>query len=242
MRVIAATNVDLRSQIETGSFRKDLFYRINVIAVQVPALRDRGDDVLLLADHFLNKLARKLQREEKELAPDARRALRDYDWPGNVRELRNVVERAVMIASGRTLTEADLPERLRKALADRPSDAPPADDERGEPGSFASEIRKHEIRLIEGALARTGGNQKEAARLLGMPLRTLVHKIPRVRAEEEGLIAAAAAPAIPRRPSPSRGVSSSCSPRSRRSRIRSTRRHRRSRRCRAEPARERSRR
>jgi two-component system response regulator AtoC len=179
VRVLAATHCDLDRMVTARTFRSDLLHRIAVLTIEIPPLRQRRDEIEPLAEAFLVRARADWQSPVERIDPAALARLRDYDWPGNVRELRNVVERAVMIASGDALSEEDLPERLRKSPEERPSDAPPslADDEGVEQGSFAAEIRKHEVRLIEGALARTGGNQKEAAQVLGMPLRTLVHKI-----------------------------------------------------------------
>jgi len=109
VRVLAATNTDLMSKIQGGQFRRDLYYRLNVIAIELPPLRDRGDDVLLLAHHFLQKYARSMQREAKRLAPDAVRALREYGWPGNVRELEHAMEHAMVLAQHDVITSADLP-------------------------------------------------------------------------------------------------------------------------------------
>jgi DNA-binding NtrC family response regulator len=109
VRVIAATNVDLLSRIQAGQFRRDLYYRLHVITIELPALRDRGDDVLLLANYFLQKFARSMQRDARRLSPDAVRALLDYDWPGNVRELEHAIEHAMVLAQKEIITAADLP-------------------------------------------------------------------------------------------------------------------------------------
>jgi two-component system response regulator HydG len=117
VRVIAATNVDLRAKIQAGTFRADLFYRLNVIALRLPPLRERGDDVLLLAGHFLHKLAVALQRPLKDLSGDARRALLDYAWPGNVRELEHALEHAFVLSQGTTIHASDLPfDRSHRAV------------------------------------------------------------------------------------------------------------------------------
>jgi two-component system response regulator HydG len=183
VRVVAATNVDLKSKIDTGAFRKDLFYRLNVIAVRVPALRDRGDDVLLLADHFLGKLARKLQREAKELAPDARQALREYDWPGNVRELEHALEHAFILSRGRVIGAADLPFQASPGQRGGvPARVAPVTDC---PGSadislsssllqlpYAEAKKRAQASFDEAYLAavmeRAGGNLSEAARQAGL--------------------------------------------------------------------------
>jgi DNA-binding NtrC family response regulator len=109
VRVLAATNIDLMSRIQGGEFRRDLYYRLNVIAIALPALRERADDVLLLASYYLQKFSRSMQREPKRLAPDAIRALREYDWPGNVRELEHAIEHAMVLSQREAITAADLP-------------------------------------------------------------------------------------------------------------------------------------
>ena len=109
VRVLAATNVDLMSGIKAGRFRRDLYYRLHVITIELPPLRDRGDDVLLLATYFLQKFARSMQREVKRLSPDAARALLRYDWPGNVRELEHFIEHAMVLTQSEIIAVADLP-------------------------------------------------------------------------------------------------------------------------------------
>jgi two-component system response regulator HydG len=109
VRLLAATNVDLLGRIQAGQFRRDLYYRLNVIAIELPALRDRGDDVLLLANHFLQKFARSMGRETRRLSSDAIRALREYDWPGNVRELEHAIEHAMVLAQKEVISASDLP-------------------------------------------------------------------------------------------------------------------------------------
>ena len=101
VRIIAATNVDLRQMMEEGRFREDLFYRLHVISIQLPPLRDRKDDIPLLAQHFLEKYGEENRKTGLELTPDALDLLTEYDWPGNVRELENVIERAVVLTPGR---------------------------------------------------------------------------------------------------------------------------------------------
>ena len=109
VRVLAATNVDLMNRIQSGLFRRDLYYRLHVIAMELPALRDRGDDVLLLANHYLQKFARSMGRDPKRLGPDALRAIRDYEWPGNVRELEHAIEHAMVLAQREVISSHDLP-------------------------------------------------------------------------------------------------------------------------------------
>ncbi|HXX66597.1 MAG TPA: sigma-54 dependent transcriptional regulator [Polyangiaceae bacterium] len=109
VRVLAATNVDLVSRIQSGQFRRDLYYRLNVIAIELPPLRERGDDVLLLANHYLQKFARSMGREPKRLSADAVRALREYEWPGNVRELEHAIEHAMVLSQKEVIAASDLP-------------------------------------------------------------------------------------------------------------------------------------
>src|ERR671918_1838748 len=115
VRIIAATNVDLKREMEDGRFREDLFYRLHVIAIHLPALRDRKDDIPLLVQHFLEKYGTENARPNLELAPEALDLLMDYDWPGNVRELENVIERAVVLSAGMRIGADLIPEHVRKA-------------------------------------------------------------------------------------------------------------------------------
>ena len=114
VRIIAATNVDLRQMMEEGRFREDLFYRLHVISIQLPPLRDRKDDIPLLAQHFLAKYGEENRKADLELTPDALDLLTDYDWPGNVRELENVIERAVVLTSGPRIGVELIPDHVRK--------------------------------------------------------------------------------------------------------------------------------
>jgi len=162
IRVISATKVDLRQKIADGEFRGDLFYRLNVIPIRLPALREREGDVSLLVDHFL----RMFGGEEVVIAPDAMRVLTEYAWPGNVRELENVIERLVVITGGRReITVNDLPPELTAP--------PPMPSELELSGSsFVEIIESTERRLIQQALDRADGNKSRAAELLKMKLST----------------------------------------------------------------------
>jgi two-component system response regulator AtoC len=173
VRVVAATGRDLRRAVAEGGFREDLFYRLNVIGVRLPPLRERGDDVLDLAGHFLARFGG-LRPELGRLSfsPEARGALRAYRWPGNVRELEHVVERAVVLAERAEIGEDDLPDAVRAAPADAgPGAAPPGDL------SIKRGTRALEERLIRAALERTGGNRTRAAELLELSYRALLYKI-----------------------------------------------------------------
>ena len=124
VRVLAATNVDLQARIADGSFRKDLFYRLNVIPIHLPALRERDDDVVLLTHHVLQKLARRMGRPPKRVSPDATAAMRTYAWPGNVRELEHALEHAFVLAQGDLIELPDLPREVVEAVMPRATPAP----------------------------------------------------------------------------------------------------------------------
>jgi DNA-binding NtrC family response regulator len=182
VRVIAATNVDLAEKIEAGTFRRDLFYRLNVIAITVPPLRDRGDDVLALAGYFLGKLARRMGRPEKRLGPAAREALLAYTWPGNVRELEHAMERAFVLGPGPVIEPADLPfaqpARVAARVSTRPrSERPPGRDRLAIPPSLLAlpyaTAKRRAMALFEEAyldeqLRQAGGNRALAARRAGL--------------------------------------------------------------------------
>ncbi len=174
VRVIAATTLDLRQMMESGRFRKDLYYRLNVIALQLPPLRERKDDVPLLARHFLEKYASENHKAGLELTPDALEVLNRYEWPGNVRELENVIERAVVLASG-SIGPDLMPDRVRRSpgFQSPPFAMPP------EGISFKDVITDFEKRLIETTLEAAGGVQKRAAELLHIKPTTLNEMIKR---------------------------------------------------------------
>ena len=166
-RVLGATNRDLRKMVKEGTFREDLFYRLQVLEIHVPPLRERGDDVILLSEGFLETLAAKLGRRVPRLAEDARAVLREYAWPGNVRELLNALERALVLLEGDTITAADLPLEVRERRSD---ESPTIQVE-------VLTIREAEKRAVAAALARTGGKKGAAAALLGISWPTLNRKI-----------------------------------------------------------------
>ncbi|MCS7156666.1 MAG: sigma-54 dependent transcriptional regulator [Blastocatellia bacterium] len=184
VRIIAATNIDLKKAVSEGRFREDLFYRLNVITIHLPPLRERKEDILPLTQHFIRKFNAENNRNiSTELDPEVLRVLEEYPWPGNVRELENVIERAVIIARGDRITLDCLPDEIldpraaedflhRLKTEDLVRDIPIAQGI-----SFYDEVAKFEIRLIRRALELTGGNQSRAARLLGMNPTTLNSKI-----------------------------------------------------------------
>ncbi|HLR06552.1 MAG TPA: sigma 54-interacting transcriptional regulator, partial [Pyrinomonadaceae bacterium] len=181
VRIIAATNIDLQDAVRQGTFREDLYYRLSVVPIELPPLRDRREDVLPLAQHFIRKYNEENGRHVAEqIAPEVLSLLESYSWPGNVRELENAIERAVVIAPSDEISR----ECLRPEIAD-PSSARSA--ARGDSGAgaidisrginFYDEVRRFEIDLIRRALDQTGGHQSRAARLLGMNPTTLNSKI-----------------------------------------------------------------
>ena len=181
VRIIAATNTDLKQAVEEGSFREDLFYRLNVIAIGLPPLRERREDILPLAQHFIRKYAAENNRQiSDQIGPDVLTLLEAYNWPGNVRELENVIERAVIIARGDRLAREDLREELlspqrRAEQAGGQKVATQIDLSEGI--SFYDEVNRFQIELIRRALQITGGHQSRAAKLLRMNTTTLNSKI-----------------------------------------------------------------
>jgi two-component system response regulator AtoC len=180
VRVIAATNSDLRRMVEEGTFREDLFYRLNVIPVRLPALRERRADIPILAQHFLDRFARDANpsRGRVTLAQDAQQALMAFNWPGNVRQLENVIERAFALSPGRSqITVSDLPDEVREA-------APPATPAEVEISDEGIELERlvadFEHALIRRALDHTGGNKRHAADLLHVKRTTLIEKLKRL--------------------------------------------------------------
>jgi two-component system response regulator PilR (NtrC family) len=175
VRIIAATNVDLRKMMEEGRFREDLYYRLHVITVQLPALRERRDDIPLLVQHFLEKYGEENNKTSLEITPEALDLLLDYDWPGNVRELENVIERAVVLSTGPRLDADLVPEHVRSSRRfQMPQFVVPP-----EGISFRDVITDFEKRLIESTLEAAGGVQKRAAELLHIKPTTLNEMIKR---------------------------------------------------------------
>jgi DNA-binding NtrC family response regulator len=166
VRVIAATNRDLRAEVASGRFREDLFYRLNVINIETPALRHRRSDIGVLAAHFLGRYTAENGKVIEGFADDAMARLRTYDWPGNVRELENVVERAVVLARGTRITCADLPPNLSGPSPDR--------SEVIIPGSTMAAIERHAVLTT---LEATRGSTTKAAAILGMSVRALQYRM-----------------------------------------------------------------
>lgn len=174
VRIIAATNEDLRQLIQVGRFREDLYYRLNVISVSVPPLRARMEDVPILIEHFLERFNTENRKGVTRVTPAVMDRFFSHDWPGNVRELENVIERGVVLARGEEIDVDLLPSDMsRRAVL---PNAPPLPEGVG----FYDAVGRFERQLIEGALRRAGGVQKQAAELLGLKPTTLNEKIKRM--------------------------------------------------------------
>jgi two-component system response regulator PilR (NtrC family) len=172
-RMVAATNRDLAEDVRAGRFREDLFYRLNVIQIRMPPLRERREDVPLFLDHFLDRFAAELARPRPRLSHEAQRLLEAYGWPGNVRELANVVERAVTLAEGEVIEPAVLPAAVSGAVA-LPAEAPDLPESGFDLQAHLDGIER---RLLEQALQRAGGVKTEAARLLSLTFRSLRYRL-----------------------------------------------------------------
>lgn len=182
VRIIAATNVDLKEAVRNGQFREDLYYRLSVVPVELPPLRDRREDILPLTQFFVRKYSAENGREISDnVRPDVLSLLESYNYPGNVRELENIVERAIVIAPGDEITieclrpEVRDPELAFKMIAETEGVSSEIDLARGV--NFYDEVKRFEIDLIRRALDQTGGHQSRAARLLGLNATTLNSKI-----------------------------------------------------------------
>jgi len=173
VRILAAANVNLLSEVREGRFREDLYYRLAVVTLKLPALRERGDDPLLLARHFLSRLSEEYGLPQASLTPEAVAAIRRHTWPGNIRELRNAIERALLMSDGPEVG----PEAL--ALDETPGTAPPAV---GGPLPFPATLEEIEVAAARAALELSDGNKSAAARLLGTT-RTRLYRL--LEAEEE---------------------------------------------------------
>ncbi|MEC3934225.1 sigma-54-dependent response regulator transcription factor ZraR [Citrobacter farmeri] len=165
VRLIAATHRDLAEEVQAGRFRQDLYYRLNVVTIETPALRQRREDIPLLADHFLQRFAKRNRKAVKGFTPRAMDLLIHYDWPGNIRELENAIERSVVLLTGEYISERELP----LAIANQP--LPFVADRAIQP---LVEVEKE---VILAALEKTGGNKTEAARQLGITRKTLLAKL-----------------------------------------------------------------
>ena len=170
VRIVAATNRDLEEEVRRGHFRSDLFYRLNVIALELPSLRDRRDDLVQLIDHFFQEMATEREAAPKALSSDALDAVMVYDWPGNVRELQNALEHAVVLSKGMLIEPAALPERITRRRRE------PLVAERSSPNPSLEVIERAYIMWV---LQAEGGNKTRAAEVLGIDPSTLYRKLSR---------------------------------------------------------------
>jgi DNA-binding NtrC family response regulator len=177
VRIIAATNVDLRQLVREGKFREDLFYRLNVITIDLPPLRQRREDIPLLVDHFLKKYSEENERPVRRIATESLRPLVNYTWPGNVRELENTIERAVVLSTGNEITVDLLPDQI----AGRGTPLPMI--EHRPDASLFDILEECERRIITDMLEKCSWNQTEAAERFRVPLSTLNQKIKRLNIE-----------------------------------------------------------
>ena len=169
IRIVAATNRDLHSMVDEGSFRPDLFYRLNVVPISIPPLRERKDDIPLQAKHFLEKFTLRYEKKIESIPDEIITAFMAHSWPGNTRELENVMERLILLSDGPDLDPVNIPaEIVTDGLPE------PAEDFKGRVGDAASAAEKH---LIRGALEKAGGNRTRAAEALGISRRTLYKKM-----------------------------------------------------------------
>jgi DNA-binding NtrC family response regulator len=168
VRVIAATSRDIRKMVEQGTFREDLFYRLNVVQINLPPLRDRTDDVPILVEHFLKEISESKHTPPKRVSPEVMRYFLSYRWPGNVRELRNALESMMVLADGELLTENDIPDRIRQG-----------NDNSNSSRHLPSNVSMEELErmAIQKALDQCNGNRTHAAMRLGISVRTLQRKL-----------------------------------------------------------------
>ena len=176
IRIVAATNKDVDQEVRAGRFRSDLYFRLKVVSIHLPALRDRGDDILLLARHFIREFGRKFQKAFTEVSPEVMRCFLGYSWPGNVRELRNLIERVVLLEEGLAL----MPEHLPAEILGRSPRALATAESR--PHSLPT-LAQMEAEHIGEVLRLTAGNKSQAARILGISRQGLIEKLRRMRLE-----------------------------------------------------------
>jgi transcriptional regulator with PAS, ATPase and Fis domain len=166
-RIVAATNRNLKEAVKEGDFREDLYYRLNVVPIPLPPLRERGDDIPLLADRFMDEFSAQHHREPKEISRHAMRLLRLYAWPGNIRQLRNLIERLVITVKDPLIEPDHLPEEIQASR----------DDARTMVVTLGSTLKSIEREAIRRTLTEITNHREKAAKLLGISLRTLQYKI-----------------------------------------------------------------
>ena len=178
VRIIAATSANLKDMVERNEFRSDLYYRLNVIPIHLPSLKDRREDIPLLTKHFIKKYCQNSNLELKTMSQDAMKLLMNYNWPGNIRQLENAIERAVALVGTRNLMlSSDLPSEIQKTNANLFLSEIYIPDEGV---NFKIEISHVEKELILQSLKKSGGNKKQAAKLLNLKRTTLIEKLKRL--------------------------------------------------------------
>ena len=173
MRIIAATNKNLKDEVEASNFRGDLLFRLRVVHIELPPLRERHSDIPLLVAHFLEKYAAKLNRTITDVDPEVMKAFFNYQWPGNVRELEHVVERGLVLCNGHSLTLKDLPAEVKECGAKSVSREGMISGDK----SLAETLDEIEEQIIKDALRRTGNIQAQAAKSLGISRSNLQYKM-----------------------------------------------------------------
>jgi DNA-binding NtrC family response regulator len=182
IRLVAATNKDLKEEIKQNRFRQDLFFRLNVIHIRMPALREIRSDIPLLATHFLRKYGKEMGRDIQGLSQDAMKALMAYHWPGNVRELENEIKRAVVLAPGREIQVQDLSDPIREErLVESEADSP---KKSGEKQTLKDRVTTLEIQMIRDAMGQTDSDRRRAAKILGLSHQGLINKLKRYGLED----------------------------------------------------------
>lgn len=190
VRIVAATNRDLEEEVKRGNFREDLFYRLNVVPIYIPPLRERKEDILLLAEHFLKKFCKKNKRPQLKLASETKRYLLNYHWPGNVRELENLMERMTILCEKDVVLPEDLPSKIVQGSAEEiykdkekknEFSWPSLDDLKRFNMDLKTFLDTIEKRLIEDALKSANGVKNKAAEILGIKRTTLIEKMKRFK-------------------------------------------------------------
>lgn len=181
VRIITATNEDLKQAVSRGDFREDLYHRINEFAIQVAPLRDRPEDMLMFARHFLAQANKELLRDVDDFAPDVMQVFRNYSWPGNLRELRNIIKRAVLLSKGPVITAGTLPDELTAEAEantiDQPALIRPVNENPVEDIDLRETSRRSERELIIATLEKVRFNKSKAAKMLNVDRKTLYNKM-----------------------------------------------------------------
>jgi len=182
VRIIAATNRDLESMVQSGGFREDLYYRLNVIPILIPPLRERSGDAMLLAEHFIDRYSKKFGRERLILNNQTKLAFQNYHWPGNVRELKNLVERLVIMSSNHMVTQDDLPAAMH---TEKNPFEKQKKTEFSKDMNLDNYLAKVEYELIQDAIVKAKGIKSDAADLLGISRHSLKRRLQRLENDED---------------------------------------------------------